>query len=550
MFVSVLATIVVSAVALYIFRRRRTGVASWLPALRNRVWARLTALFTATPYGEAGFRMLGEAVPQIVWTAIPGGDVDYCNQRFYDLTGFSREEPLGWAWQKALHPDDLPLALQSWENARLTGESYDLEYRLRTAAGAYRWHLARATPTRDGTGAIVKWFGACTDIDDQMRYQEVLEEQLKQHTAALMDANSRLQMEMRDRTLAQQELNLQGEGMVRELTKRSNRMTNLARMAESLQSCAAVKDACSVVAGMGPAVFPELRGAVLLFNSSREILEVAASWADCGLVAGVIRPQDCRALVTERPSIVAAGDPTECNHAPAGLHSYFCLPLLTHGEAIGTLHFQMIESGEPPQPVLLVANMFAEQVGLSVANIRLREALRSQAIRDPLTNLYNRRYLEEMMERETRRAVRSEQGLGVLMLDHFKTFNDTHGHDAGDTVLCETASFLLKSVRAEDIVCRFGGEEFVIILPVADLNASQARAERIRSRLRELLVIHQGKSLGAITVSVGVAELPQHGTSPRELLEAADAALYRAKKAGRDRVMLADPPLAAAAQGT
>ena len=138
------------------------------------------------------------------------------------------------------------------------------------------------------------------------------------------------------------------------------------------------------------------------------------------------------------------------------------------------LHFQMIGPDELSQPVLLVAKMFAEQVSLSIANIRLREDLRNQSIRDPLTGLYNRRYLEETMEREIRRAVRSEQGLGVLMLDldHFQKFNDTHGHDAGDTVLRETAWLLLKSVRAEDLVCRFGGEEFVVILPRGGLESN------------------------------------------------------------------------------
>jgi diguanylate cyclase (GGDEF)-like protein len=153
--------------------------------------------------------------------------------------------------------------------------------------------------------------------------------------------------------------------------------------------------------------------------------------------------------------------------------------------------------------------------------------------------LYNRRFLTEMMDREIRRAARAEQSLGVLMLDldHFKKFNDTYGHDAGDTVLRETAAFLTKSIRIEDTVCRFGGEEFVIILPTADLNAARARAERIRSKLREVTVLHQGQSLGMITVSVGVATLPDHGTSAKELLEAADAALYRAKREGRDRVV-------------
>jgi diguanylate cyclase (GGDEF)-like protein len=185
--------------------------------------------------------------------------------------------------------------------------------------------------------------------------------------------------------------------------------------------------------------------------------------------------------------------------------------------------------------------MFAEQVGMSISNLRLREALHSQSIRDPLTGLYNRRYLEEMTQRETRRAVRSECGLGLLILDldHFKQINDTYGHDAGDSALREAASFLVKSVRAEDFVCRFGGEEFVVVLPMADLKATQARAERIRSRLRELTVLHNGQSLGMITASIGVATLPEHGTSPKELLQAADAALYLAKREGRDRVVVA-----------
>ena len=113
--------------------------------------------------------------------------------------------------------------------------------------------------------------------------------------------------------------------------------------------------------------------------------------------------------------------------------------------------------------------------------------------------------------------------------------------EMGDTVLREAASFLSKSIRAEDIVCRFGGEEFVIVLPTADLDASCARAEKIRSKLRQLTVLHQGQSLGMITVSIGVAALPLNGTSPAELLAAADAALYRAKRDGRDRVVKAEP---------
>jgi len=502
--------------------------------------------------GEEYFAVLAEAIPQIVWTAIPGGGIDYCNQRLYELTGGSPEDAMGWGWKNLIHPDDLPFALRDWESSRLTGKSYEVEYRLRTAAGGYRWHLVRATPLRDSAGNIVKWFGACTDIDDQMRHQQILEEQIKQHTAAIMEVNSRLSLEMRERTLAQQELNEQTERTVRELTKRSNRATNLIKMAELLQSCASVEDAFPVIAGMAPKVFPELRGALLRFHSSHEALDVAAIWGDCGLPPPGIGMQDCWALRAGRPHIVVAGDYTaECGHAAICQNSYMCLPLLSHGETVGLLHFQMIEPGEFPQPILLFANMFAEQVSLSLANIQLRDALRNQSIRDALTGLYNRRYLDEILGREARRAVRSTQGLGVLMLDldNFKKFNDTYGHDAGDAVLCETAAFLLKSVRTEDFVCRFGGEEFIVILPAADLKTTQARAQRIRSKLREMTVIHQGRSLGMVTVSIGVAEVPVHGITPKDLIEAADAALYRAKREGRDRVVVAEPaPPVAAAQ--
>ena len=162
-------------------------------------------------------------------------------------------------------------------------------------------------------------------------------------------------------------------------------------------------------------------------------------------------------------------------------------------------------------------------------------------MRDALTGLYNRRYLEEVLEREVRRASRSAQSLGILMidLDHFKNFNDTYGHDAGDAVLRETGQFLARGVRAEDFVCRFGGEEFVVILPTADMNSSQTRGERLRSKMRELTVMHQGKSLGMITISIGVASFPQHGMSPKQLMAAANAALYEAKRGGRDQVAVA-----------
>ena len=309
-------------------------------AFLDRVLAMQAAVMNAARDGESRFRMLAEAVPQIVWTAIPGGGIDYCNQRWSELTGLDDQQTLGWGWQNAVHADDRPVALENWKKCYRTGEPFEMEYRLQSATGGFRWHLVRATPMRDSAGSIVKWFGACADIDDQMRNQQVLEEQIREHTAALFEANTRLHSEMRERALAQQELNQQTERMMLELTRRSNRATNLAKMAELLQSCSDSKDAFAVIAGMAPKVFPELRGVMLLLNSSRAIPEVAAHWADCDLPANGFGRQDCWTLRTGRPHVVSAGDHTaECGHAKSGAHAYFCLPLLEHGEATGILHF-------------------------------------------------------------------------------------------------------------------------------------------------------------------------------------------------------------------
>jgi diguanylate cyclase (GGDEF)-like protein len=282
---------------------------------------------------------------------------------------------------------------------------------------------------------------------------------------------------------------------------------------------------------------------VALLNGSRSLADVIGSWADCQLHAMEFEATSCWALRTGHPHLVVAGDSTApCAHAAGVKNTYLCVPILAQGETLGILHFQATD--EVPHleaSQISFKTTFAGQLGLSIANIRLREALRTQSVRDALTGLYNRRYLEEILEREVRRATRASQSLGVLMidLDHFKNFNDTYGHDAGDAVLRETGASLTKGIRAEDFVCRFGGEEFVVILPTANVEAACARAERLRLKMKELTVLHQGKSMGMLTISVGVAVFPEHGSSPKELMAAADAALYEAKRNGRDQIAVA-----------
>jgi diguanylate cyclase (GGDEF)-like protein len=185
-----------------------------------------------------------------------------------------------------------------------------------------------------------------------------------------------------------------------------------------------------------------------------------------------------------------------------------------------------------------------EQIGLAMANFRLRETLRNQSIRDPLTNLFNRRYVQESLEREVHRARRNKRPVSVVMLDvdHFKSFNDTFGHDAGDAVLKAVAGVFKSNVRKEDIVCRYGGEEFMLVLPDASLDNAGRRAEFVRAAVEDLNLTHDGRKLDDITLSMGVASFPSHGQTWEEVVVAADSALYRAKRAGRNRVALhADP---------
>ena len=172
--------------------------------------------------------------------------------------------------------------------------------------------------------------------------------------------------------------------------------------------------------------------------------------------------------------------------------------------------------------------------------LALQAQLREEAIHDPLTGVYNRRYLEVTLTRELARAAREGQPLSILMgdVDHFKRLNDTYGHLAGDEVLRALGDLLRNCARASDIPCRYGGEEFVVVLPEMSLEVARERAELVRQDFADLRIAFDGIQLGS-TVSIGVSVYPDHGTTANELIDAADQALYEAKHTGRNRVCLA-----------
>ncbi len=198
--------------------------------------------------------------------------------------------------------------------------------------------------------------------------------------------------------------------------------------------------------------------------------------------------------------------------------------------------------------VIAVSRDITEWKRMELANLELRETLRSQAIRDPLTNLFNRRYMDETLVRELSRVKRKEAPLSVIMIDvdHFKRLNDTAGHAAGDEVLRRVAEELASAVRREDVACRYGGEEFALIMPELTIEGAVERAEKLRRAVEDLFVEVGGRRVGPVTASFGVACYPMHGSSGEALLQVADEALYRAKTGGRNRVVAADMPEPAA----
>jgi diguanylate cyclase (GGDEF)-like protein/PAS domain S-box-containing protein len=328
---------------------------------------------------------------------------------------------------------------------------------------------------------------------------------------------------------------------VDELQQHTHEATLLNRMGDMLQSCLNVSEAFAVIKQYATQLFPEHSGALYTFQASRNILDMMVSWGDDPASELVFPPEACWGLRRGRVHMVPTGNSgLHCRHIIAEpdrpIRPYLCVPMSAHGDPLGLLHLCSVDN-QPINRWESLAVSMSEQIALALANLNLREILSSQSIRDPLTNLFNRRYLQETMDRELSRAQRYKLPLGVIMadVDHFKQFNDSLGHDAGDGALQELGHLLQAKVRKEDIACRYGGDEFAIVMPGANLGITQERAEKIREAVRQMKVHN-------FSLSFGVAVFPDHGATVKELIQAADAALYRAKKAGRNRVNVNGQP--------
>jgi diguanylate cyclase (GGDEF)-like protein len=275
------------------------------------------------------------------------------------------------------------------------------------------------------------------------------------------------------------------------------------------------------------------------------MLEAAAVWGPLPPASLIFPPGECWAH--RRGQLhVASGHEQWCTHVADHEHVSICMPLLAQGETLGMLHLlgDAAALGAADAASLAekcrLAKILADNIGLGIANLKLRESMRTLSTRDPLTGLFNRRYLEEALVQEQHRSRRNAAQLAVIMIDidHFKQFNDNFGHDGGDAILCELGAFLKKHVRGSDIACRYGGEEFALILSPSTAEGARQRAEKIREGAMRLEVCHANRDLGAIALSLGVAMFPEHASEAATMIKAADIALYRAKHGGRNRVVM------------
>ncbi|HSW39292.1 MAG TPA: diguanylate cyclase [Acidobacteriota bacterium] len=340
------------------------------------------------------------------------------------------------------------------------------------------------------------------------------------------------------------EANQKLEIWVGELEQRTHEMTLLNEMGDILRACLTTEEAYDVIVRVAQQIFPIKVGALYVIGTQRNIVESAAVWGDQELTEHSFSPQDCWALRRGRAHWVEnnrSGLICRHVHHPSE-DGYLCIPMMAQGEALGVLHLMQPDKVKMTESKQRLAVTMSEHIAMALSNLRLHETLRSQSIRDPLTGLFNRRFMEESLELEIRRASRNQRPLGMIMidLDHFKYFNDNFGHEAGDLLLKELGTLLRGNIRGEDIACRYGGEEFTLILPEGTREVTRQRAEFYKEAIQQLDVHYRGHPLGRITASMGVAVFPEHGRTGKALIEAADKALYRSKNAGRDRVTMDD----------
>ncbi len=441
----------------------------------------------------------------------------YCNPFVSELLGYTPLELQKFKdglLEELIHPEDLPSVKQHFSNCFLLEDDkyLEIEYRIKNTQGQWHWLQDKNTIfSRNQEGEPEQILGVAQDVTQTRKIQSQTKE-----------------------------LNLKLEERVLELARNNQARIKLAEMNEFIQACVNLEEAQGVIGDLLKPLFPDADGVIYLINNSKDLLNAIASWGKQDYETN-FEPKECWAI--RRSSTHQAQPDTPqlyCSHLDldTDLDPSLCLPMIAKGETIGMFFLRFNNLPQIAQSIQDLAETVAQNLAISFANLKLQQELRYQSLRDPLTGLYNRRYLNETLSKEIDRARRTQQFISVILLDvdHFKRFNDVYGHSAGDLVLSKVGAYLESETRKYDIACRFGGEELIIVMPGASIANSVIRAEKIREGIKQLELKHEGQELESISVSIGISCFPDDSITVEGLIQAADKALYKAKEDGRDCV--------------
>ncbi len=412
---------------------------------------------------------------------------------------------------RVLTADSFARATAALAAVQRTGEPAEVDVEVAQAESrSPGWFSIRGQAERDANGEIVRVHGTVQDITTR----KLAEQNIAQLHAQLAEKVDVLRLHEQN-------------------------MAAIAQMNDILQACRSRSEAYPIIAAAASNLFQDANGALAVTAAGTHELKTVAQWGAEPTAAAELTFDDCWALRTgKRYEVGSSAGGAPCRHfaaTPPG--AYVCVPLTVYGETTGLLHLNFAREKPVGEDLMRLIVTFGDVVKLSLANLKLRETLSEQAMRDQLTTLFNRHYLAETLPREIRRAQRGKYDLTVAMLDidHFKQLNDTHGHDAGDAVLRELGKILRSLTRAGDVACRYGGEEFLLVLPDCDIACAQLRLREICSTIRQYAFRFKGDA-PRVTISAGLAQLSDDLQTAESLIAAADTALYAAKHHGRDRV--------------
>ncbi|VEB32397.1 regulatory protein (GGDEF, PAS, PAC domains) [Legionella sainthelensi] len=464
-------------------------------------------------HSEESFRNTIENAPIGMAIVSPDGKCIHTNRTLQEILGYSDEELLNKNMLEITYLDDVAMT-QDAMNKLLHGELRisHMEKRYIRKDGSIIWGMVSSSLIRNEQGEPINFIIQMKDVSDRIQN----EEKMRQLNEKTMETLNELKLLEHDESL-------------------------LNKLNRSLQICITAEEAYPRINLIAQDLFPDLSGGLSIYNSVIKQMETEVQWGKEKLLPDKFLPIDCFSIREATTHVV--DDPHKsvpCAHyqiPPQG--GYMALPLTVQNELIGVIHLWAPKDKKLTQHQQDIANSFGNIVKLAIANINLRVSLSELSLHDPLTNLYNRRYLNEILSRELILIARENRTLCVAMLDidNFKNFNDTYSHLAGDELLKVIGKLLKNSFRESDFSVRFGGEEFVVVLLNITINNAVNKMEELREKIKNITIYFKGKPLNHITISIGVAEALKDGASIEEIIKAADHALYAAKQAGKDRVI-------------